>query len=175
MKKPVTLFLVAACAFILINALYVFAEEKITLTTYYPAPYGVYRELRVNQMAIGSNYRNTSLSDGTLIVSDKLDVGGDFMVSGIKPVLIKRFKNVAKDTSFNTGISAEDYYCWDGKWVISEQSPSVSLIFTYVKDGKWWVSTDWLHHKKDQDWEILCFRKEMSQWQSGLAATGESE
>jgi|GEM_PF-2448361 len=52
-----------------------FAEEKITLTTYYPAPYGIYKELRSNQMAVGSTYRNNSLSDGNLIVSGNVGIG----------------------------------------------------------------------------------------------------
>lgn len=34
---------------------FVFAEE-ITITTYYPSPYGVYRELRAQRTAIGDNY-----------------------------------------------------------------------------------------------------------------------
>ncbi|MDD5356150.1 MAG: hypothetical protein PHY56_06420 [Candidatus Omnitrophica bacterium] len=54
---------------------YSFAEEKITLTTYYPAPYGIYKELRSDQMAIGSGYRNSSLSNGDLIVSGNVGIG----------------------------------------------------------------------------------------------------
>jgi hypothetical protein len=34
---------------------FVFAED-ITITTYYPSPYGVYRELRAQRTAIGDNY-----------------------------------------------------------------------------------------------------------------------
>ncbi|MFA5177471.1 MAG: tail fiber domain-containing protein [Candidatus Omnitrophota bacterium] len=32
------------------------AEETITITTYYPSPYGVYREMRAKRIAIGDNY-----------------------------------------------------------------------------------------------------------------------
>lgn len=43
-----------------------FAEEKVTLTTYYPAPYGVYKEMRADQMTVGSNYKGTTVGDGQL-------------------------------------------------------------------------------------------------------------
>ncbi|MDD5505919.1 MAG: tail fiber domain-containing protein [Candidatus Omnitrophica bacterium] len=32
------------------------AEDSITITTYYPSPYGVYREMRAKRLAIGDNY-----------------------------------------------------------------------------------------------------------------------
>ncbi|UCC95551.1 MAG: hypothetical protein JSW40_02075 [Candidatus Omnitrophota bacterium] len=37
-----------------------FSQEELTITTYYPAPYGVYKELRSQRMAIGDNYIDTS-------------------------------------------------------------------------------------------------------------------
>ncbi|MDD5518816.1 MAG: tail fiber domain-containing protein [Candidatus Omnitrophota bacterium] len=33
-----------------------FAEDTLTITTYYPSPYGVYREMRSQRMAIGDSY-----------------------------------------------------------------------------------------------------------------------
>ena len=72
----------SAIIFILLNAIFIsavtfysFAEEVITLTTYFPAPYGVYRELRVNQIAVGSRYRQANLTDGTLLVSGDVVLG----------------------------------------------------------------------------------------------------
>ncbi|MDD2928136.1 MAG: hypothetical protein PHE30_04715 [Candidatus Omnitrophica bacterium] len=32
------------------------AEDTLTITTYYPSPYGVYREMRSQRLAIGDNY-----------------------------------------------------------------------------------------------------------------------
>jgi len=75
MKKPITLFAVVVLSSILLTTFYSFAEEKITLTTYYPAPYGVYREMRANQMAIGSGYRQVGLSDGMFIVNGTVGIG----------------------------------------------------------------------------------------------------
>lgn len=40
-----------------LSASFCFAQqEQVTITTYYPAPYGVYFELRSQRMAIGDNY-----------------------------------------------------------------------------------------------------------------------
>lgn len=55
-----------------------FAQEQVTITTYYPAPYGIYRELRANQMAVGSPYRAIGLNDGELYVSNKAAIGASF-------------------------------------------------------------------------------------------------
>ena len=38
----------------------VFSQENITITTYYPAPFGVYEELRSRRMAIGQTYFDQS-------------------------------------------------------------------------------------------------------------------
>ena len=47
--------LVCVSAILLFACFRGFAEE-LTLTTYYPAPYGVYREMRSQKMAIGGTY-----------------------------------------------------------------------------------------------------------------------
>ncbi|MDD5617833.1 MAG: tail fiber domain-containing protein [Candidatus Omnitrophica bacterium] len=75
MKKLPTLFLVIICIAILLCAVYSFAEERIVLTTYYPAPYGVYKEMRADQMTIGSTYRNVPVSNGKLLVSGNVGIG----------------------------------------------------------------------------------------------------
>ena len=43
-------------SFILAAPFLSFAEDTLTITTYYPSPYGVYREMRSQRMAIGYNY-----------------------------------------------------------------------------------------------------------------------
>jgi hypothetical protein len=37
-----------------------YSQETLTLTTYYPSPFGVYNELRAKRMAIGANYYDQS-------------------------------------------------------------------------------------------------------------------
>ncbi len=51
------------------------AEEQVTITTYYPAPNGVYMELRADQMSVGSGYRARIIGNGILIVQDNLGIG----------------------------------------------------------------------------------------------------
>ncbi|MBM3255063.1 MAG: hypothetical protein FJZ08_02045 [Candidatus Omnitrophica bacterium] len=69
------------------------AEEKLTITTFYPSPYGVYNDLRSNVIGVGSSYRATSLTDGQMVVVGNmaigtttltyaLNVGGDINVTG---------------------------------------------------------------------------------------------
>ena len=50
-------------------------QEQITITTYYPSPYGSYHEVRSDQMAIGSPYRTSALADGNLLVSGNVGIG----------------------------------------------------------------------------------------------------
>jgi len=34
------------------------SSEEIKLITYYPAPFGDYKEMRVDQLSVGEDYRN---------------------------------------------------------------------------------------------------------------------
>jgi hypothetical protein len=70
--------------------------ENITLTTYYPAPYGVYKEVRSKRIAIGDNYYDSSqycwegscttniTSDTSLIVEGKVGIGTPTPASNVK-------------------------------------------------------------------------------------------
>ena len=42
--------------FVLCYSSFSFAQENITITTYYPSPYGSFRELRAQKIAVGDNY-----------------------------------------------------------------------------------------------------------------------
>ncbi|MFQ5681433.1 MAG: hypothetical protein ACE5GG_05235, partial [Candidatus Omnitrophota bacterium] len=50
-------------------------EETITLTTYYPSPYGVYGELHSDSAAVGSGYRNNTPPTNGLIVEGNVGIG----------------------------------------------------------------------------------------------------
>jgi len=54
-----------------------FAEESITITTYYPSPYGSYNELTAYRMKIGTTYSGvgTTVSDNNLIVEGNVGIG----------------------------------------------------------------------------------------------------
>jgi hypothetical protein len=51
--------------------------ESLTITTYYPSPFGSYRELRANQMAVGSGYQAaaTVIPANSLIVEGNVGIG----------------------------------------------------------------------------------------------------
>jgi hypothetical protein len=57
----------------------IFSEESpgdsITITTYYPSPYGSYRELSAYRMKIGQNYSTQSVDDNNLIVEGNVGIG----------------------------------------------------------------------------------------------------
>lgn len=50
-------------------------SEDITITTYYPSPYGSYVELRANQMSVGSGYTGAALANGNLLVESRVGIG----------------------------------------------------------------------------------------------------
>jgi len=58
-------------AVIFIPAISAFSQETFTLTTYYPAPFGVYNELRTKRLAIGQSYFDNSIypwdNDGSIV------------------------------------------------------------------------------------------------------------
>ncbi len=58
------------------------AEEQITITTYYPAPNGIYREMRVDQMSVGSAYRASAVANGNIIISGGVSIGSSGAPSG---------------------------------------------------------------------------------------------
>ena len=71
----------------------VYAEEKITLSTFYPAPYGDYDELAANKMVVGSTYAipadpidllvEGSVGIGTANPSEELEVNGNILATPI--------------------------------------------------------------------------------------------
>lgn len=57
--------------------------ERITITTYYPSPYGVYDELRANKMAVGTTYVN---DPGTYpVTNNNLAVEGNIGIGNHNP------------------------------------------------------------------------------------------
>ena len=114
--KPIfTLFLGLYLIILLINLIFPLSsfaqteeeEETLTIATYYPAPYGVYNEMRAKKMAVGDNYYSGSaypwdtgggcagneicnadlvvegnVGIGTASPAAKLDVAGNVNVAG---------------------------------------------------------------------------------------------
>jgi hypothetical protein len=57
------------------------SNETITITTYYPSPYGVYNEMRAKKIGIGDTYYNSSshpiIGNTDLIVEGNVGIGTD--------------------------------------------------------------------------------------------------
>jgi len=49
--------------------------EEIRLTTYYPSPYGSYRELAANRIKIGRNFVSQAVRDDDLIIEGNVGIG----------------------------------------------------------------------------------------------------
>ncbi|MDD2680294.1 MAG: hypothetical protein PHO03_05820 [Candidatus Omnitrophica bacterium] len=82
MPKP-NLFLLSLIFLLLIPFLSL-AEESITISTYYPSPYGVYREMRAKRIAIGDTYFDGGempweAEDGD---GNPIDLNADLVVEG---------------------------------------------------------------------------------------------
>jgi hypothetical protein len=79
LKKALFLMIVGSLLVVALS----FAQEKITITTYYPSPYGSYRELRAQRMAIGTNfYDAANYCWGADCGTNVINAGTDLIVEG---------------------------------------------------------------------------------------------
>ena len=58
-------------------AIYAYADDTLTITTYYPSPYGVYNRLQTNSLGVGDNNSNGMLDSG-----DVPTTAGDVWIKG---------------------------------------------------------------------------------------------
>ncbi len=86
------------------------AQEQITITTYYPAPFGIYREVRADQLAVGTAYRASALSDGMLIVADRVGIGTATPVAAATARLDVNGNINVQGTQVRMANSATHYY-----------------------------------------------------------------
>jgi hypothetical protein len=60
MKKNLYISVIAIFSILAIYSLSFAQQESVTITTYYPSPYGSYKELRAQRIAIGSTYYDSA-------------------------------------------------------------------------------------------------------------------
>lgn len=85
MKVRPVLFLIVSLVFISVPlALFAQNTESLTITTYYPSPYGSYVELRAKRMAIGDDYISTANADWNAgsTATNKVPSDTDLIVQG---------------------------------------------------------------------------------------------
>jgi hypothetical protein len=92
--------LVVTLGFILVPALLVFSED-ITITTYFPTPYGVYSTLHSDQMAIGVGYRLITPPSNGLIVQGNV---------GIARTNVGSYSGTQTELDVNGEIAANDVW-----------------------------------------------------------------
>lgn len=82
-KLKVLILFLLSVFFLLTSKPCAFAED-IAITTYYPAPFGVYKELRAKRMAIGDSYYDSSQHcwPGGPCAFPDIDAGADLIVEG---------------------------------------------------------------------------------------------
>ena len=122
-----TIFLFSLSILNIFLALPVFAEDTLTITTYYPSPYGVYRELRAKRIAIGDDYidgANYTWQD-TESGSGEVDFNADLVVEG----------NVGIGTA-NPSVTLDIGGAWSGGTVGRELRISNSSDYSILRLGQ---------------------------------------
>ena len=82
MKKTFLMCLLGFVSFCFVSMAQSPASEELTISTYYPAPYGVYKELRNQRTAIGENYIDGSQYCWEGTCTTQFDSDADLIVEG---------------------------------------------------------------------------------------------
>lgn len=125
MNKFFTTLVISLCL-VLGSFLLASSDEQLTITTYYPSPYGVYATLRSNKMAVGTTaaYTTGFIPDNDLIVEGRigiansapaypLDVNGNIAASNIylKPPINKWVGSMSWCTRMSYGPASGTTSC----------------------------------------------------------------
>jgi len=102
---------------------FAFAED-ITIVTYYPAPYGVYKELRTDELSVGPSYRALAIPTNGLIIEGRTGIGTSSVAT---------YGGKQAELDVNGEIAASDVYLKDvGYWL---SSASWCLTSTYTTNS----------------------------------------
>jgi hypothetical protein len=82
MKKILHISVIAIFFILAIYSLSFAQQESVTITTYYPSPYGSYKELRVQRMAIGESYYGSDYCWSPETCTNVIDTNADLVVEG---------------------------------------------------------------------------------------------
>ncbi|MEM7129084.1 MAG: hypothetical protein AAF702_22320 [Chloroflexota bacterium] len=99
------------------------------------------------------------------------NITGEFLIRGVKPILIRRFENIGDEAQISTGISAGVYECVAAGWLadydVSEGAAGTNGVWTYVRDNVWWLRATFRSqgNHENPDVDILCFRNEIAKWE----------
>jgi len=112
---------------LLFSSIFAATTETLTITTYYPAPYGSYLKVTSDTMAIGEGYRGSAIPANGLIVEGQVGIG-------TSTVGIYGAKQAELDVSGE--IAANDIYVKDkGQWLSSMKwCTQVNYVLKYDPD-----------------------------------------
>jgi len=86
---------------------------ELEMTTYYPAPYGIYEQLQADKLAVGDINEDGKLTggdipeDGALAVEDNIYLGKDIVESNRSPEMVVKTPD-ARPTPFNADTADSD-------------------------------------------------------------------
>ena len=85
------------------------APETVTITTYYPSPYGSYLKVTSDQIAVGSGYRASVIPTNGLIVEGQVGIG---------QITAGSYGGTQTELDVNGEIAANDMWIKNkGKWL----------------------------------------------------------
>lgn len=148
--------------FLLLFPFFIFSEESITISTYYPSPVGVYTELRSQRMAIGDNYFNAASypwdTNGILLAGEvsqdaDLVVEGNVGIGTANPFVQLHVHSSAAGIPGTINISGIDSATYsqlllhddsadmNNNWFIAHKNMQGAAMQDDLQIGKWITST----------------------------------
>lgn len=125
------------------------------------------------------SFADRNHSHSTLTVPDgsrpllSTTAAGAVLANGLPPVRILRFRNIATNENFSTGVSANDYECvatgWSTKYDVDEGSAGANMIWTFVNGTTWYITARFHSEGDDHeipDVDVLCFHKSIVSWEA---------
>jgi len=112
-------------------------EERITITTYYPSPYGSYNQLQTNSLGVGDNNNNGQFDSG-----DVPTTPGDVWIRG-KVGIRTTNPQAALDVN-GTIVARNDIFAQSGIWLGGERRTTWPATMMTVAYGPHTCGSGWI-------------------------------
>lgn len=109
-----------------------YAQEQITITTYYPAPVGVYTELRAQRMAIGATWFNPT----NHVWGAQIEATADLVVEGLVGIGTRTPATAGSSVlEVSSGTSGDAYIIIEADEDNSDENDNPKLSFRQDNNG----------------------------------------